>query len=105
VQGIDPWWAMKQAGTADRGPARFHDIIMPGNSSAGIVLGAMSFVFAFAIIWQIWWLAAAGGLGIFAAVLSQTFHDHAGHRIPASEIESIESRRALSPALALGTPT
>jgi cytochrome o ubiquinol oxidase subunit 1 len=105
VHGIDPWWDMKQAGTADPKPARFHDIIMPGDSSAGILLGAMSFIFAFAMIWQIWWLAAVGGLGMFAAALSQTFHDHAGHRIPASEIESIESRRALSPALALGTPT
>jgi cytochrome o ubiquinol oxidase subunit 1 len=105
VHGIDPWWAMKQAGTADRRPARFHDIIMPDDSRAAIVLGAMSFVFAFAMIWQIWWLAAVGGLGMLAAALSQTFHDHAGHRIPASEVETIESRRAISPALALEAPT
>ena len=99
VQGIDPWWTLKQAGTLDHRSARFHDIIMPGKSSAGIMLGAMSFVFAFAMIWQIWWLAAAGGLGIFAAVLSQTFHDRTGQRIPASEVEAIESRRGVSPAL------
>jgi cytochrome o ubiquinol oxidase subunit 1 len=105
VHGVDPWWAMKQAGTADRRAARCHDIIMPDDSRAGIVLGAMSFVFAFAMIWQIWWLAAVGGLGMFAAALSQTFHDQAGHRIPASEVEAIESRRAISPALALETPT
>jgi cytochrome o ubiquinol oxidase subunit 1 len=89
----------------DHKSARFHDIIMPGKSSAGIMLGAMSFVFAFAIIWQIWWLAAAGGLGIFAAVLSQTFHGHAGQRIPASEVEAIESRRGVSPALGREAPT
>ena len=99
VEGIDPWWTLKQAGTLDHRSARFHDIIMPGKSSAGIMLGAMSFVFAFAMIWQIWWLAAAGGLGIFAAVLSQTFHDRTGQRIPASEVEAIESRRGVSPAL------
>lgn len=105
VEGIDPWWTLKQAGTLDHRSARFHDIIMPGKSSAGIMLGAMSFVFAFAMIWQIWWLAAAGGLGIFAAVLSQTFHDHAGQRIPASEVEAIESRRGVSPALGRGART
>jgi cytochrome o ubiquinol oxidase subunit 1 len=105
VHGIDPWWAMKQAGTADHRPARFHDIIMPDDSSAGVVLGAMSFVFAFAMIWQIWWLAAVGGLGMFAAVLSQTFRDHAEHRIPASEVEAIENRRTMAPALAPGAPT
>jgi cytochrome o ubiquinol oxidase subunit 1 len=105
VHGIDPWWAMKQAGTADNRPARFHDIIMPDDSSAGVVLGAMSFVFAFAMIWQIWWLAVVGGLVMFAAVLSQTFHDHAEHRIPASEVEAIENRRIVVPALAPGVPT
>jgi len=105
VHGIDAWWAMKQAGTAVHRPARFHDIIMPDDSSAGVMLGVMSFVFAFAMIWQIWWLAAVGGLGMFAAVLSQTFRDHAQHRIPASEVEAIENRRTMAAALAPGTPT
>ena len=105
VHGIDAWWAMKQAGTAGHKPARFHDIIMADDSSAGVVLGAMSFVFALAMVWQIWWLAAVGGLGMFAAVLSQTFRDHAEHRIPASEIEAIENRRTMAAALAPGAPT
>jgi cytochrome o ubiquinol oxidase subunit 1 len=105
VHGIDAWWAMKQSGRAGHRPAHFHDIIMPGDSSAGVVLGAMSFVFAFAMVWQIWWLAAVGGLAMFAAVLSQTFRDHAEHRIPASEVEAIENRRTIAPALAPGAPT
>src|SRR5262249_43089659 len=54
VHGIDAWWAMKQAGTAARSPARCHDIVMPGNSGAGVALGAVSFVFAFAMVWQVW---------------------------------------------------
>jgi cytochrome o ubiquinol oxidase subunit 1 len=78
---------------------------MPADSSTGVVLGAMSFVFAFAMVWQIWWLAAVGGLGMFAALLSQTFRDHAEHRIPASEVESIENRRTMAPAFAPGAPT
>jgi cytochrome o ubiquinol oxidase subunit I len=105
VKSIDAWWAMKQAGTAGHRPARFRDIMMPDDSSAGVVLGATSFVFAFAAVWQIWWLAAVGGLGMFAAVLSQTFRDHAEHRIPASEVEAIENRRTMAPALAPGPPT
>jgi len=105
VHSIDAWWAMKQAGTAGLRPARFHDIIMPDDSCAGVVLGAMSFVFAFAMIWQIWWLATVGGLGMFAAVLSRTFRDHAEHRILANEVEAIENRRTMVPALAPGAPT
>jgi cytochrome o ubiquinol oxidase subunit I len=103
VKSIDAWWAMKQAGMAGRRPGRFHDIIMPDASSAGVIFGAMSFVFAFAMVWQIWWLASVGGLGMFAAVLSRTFR-HAEHRIPASEVEAIESRHIMAPALASGAP-
>jgi cytochrome o ubiquinol oxidase subunit I len=93
VHGIDAWWAMKKSGTAAHRPAGFHDIILPDDSSAGVALGATSFVFAFAMIWQIWWLVTVGGFGMFAAVLSQTFRDHAEYRIPASEVEAIESSR------------
>jgi cytochrome o ubiquinol oxidase subunit 1 len=105
VKGIDAFWAMKQAGTAGHRPARFHNIVIPNDSSAGVVLGAMSFVFAFAMIWQIWWLVAVGGLGMLAAALSQTFRDHPERCIPASEIEAIEIRRPVASAPIPGTPT
>jgi cytochrome o ubiquinol oxidase subunit 1 len=105
VHSTDAWWAIKKAGRAGHRPARFYDIIMPDKSSAGVALGAMSFVFAFAMIWHIWWLAGLGGLGIFAAVLSQSFRNHAEHRIPASEVEVIESHRTMAPTLAPGAPT
>jgi cytochrome o ubiquinol oxidase subunit 1 len=105
VHDVDAWWAIKQAGRAGYKPARFQDIIMPADSSAGIVIGAMSFVFAFAMVWQIWWMAAVGGLGMFAAVLSQTFRHRAERRIPASEIEAIENRRTMALAHARGAPT
>jgi cytochrome o ubiquinol oxidase subunit 1 len=42
---------------------------------------------------------------MFAAVLSQTFRDHAEHRIPASEVEAIENRRTMAPVLAPGALT
>jgi cytochrome o ubiquinol oxidase subunit I len=105
VKDIDAWWAMKQAGTAGHRLTRFHNIVMPDDSGAGVVLGAMSFVFAFAMVWQMWWLAVVGGLGMLAAVLSRTFRDHVKHRIPASEIEAIENRRSMAATLAPGAPT
>lgn len=105
VKDIDAWWAMKQTGMASHGLPRFHDITLPDDSSAGAVLGGMSFLFAFAMIWQIWWLGAVGGLGMLAAVLSQTVRDHAEHRIRASEVEAIENRRAIVVTLAPEMPT
>jgi cytochrome o ubiquinol oxidase subunit 1 len=104
VHGIDEWWAMKRAGTANQKPARFQDIVMPDDSGAGIILGGLSFVFAFAMVWHIWWLAIVAALGMLAALLSQTFRDEAKHRIPASEVEEIENDRDLRASLALGAP-
>jgi cytochrome o ubiquinol oxidase subunit 1 len=98
VHGIDAWWTMKRDGTGGRAPARFHAIIVPNDSGAGVVVGAMSFVFAFAMVWQIWWLAVVGAVGMLAAILSQTFRDHAEHRITAREVEAIENSRRLERA-------
>jgi cytochrome o ubiquinol oxidase subunit I len=102
VKSIDAWWAIKH-GAANRA-ARFHDIVMPGGSSTGVLLGGMSFVFGFAMVWQIWWLAAVAGLGIFAAMLSHASRGHAEYWIPASEVEAIENRRKMALALAPGAP-
>lgn len=104
VKSIDAWWAIKQAGRAGHMPARFHDIVMPGDSGAGVVFGATSLVLAFAMIWQIWWLAAVGGVGMLTALLSQAFRDHTEHCIQASEVEAIENRHTIAPTLALGMP-
>jgi cytochrome o ubiquinol oxidase subunit I len=93
VHEIDALWAMKMAGPAGRKPIRFHDIVMPNNTSAGVILGALSFVFAFAIIWHIWWLAVLSGLAMWAPLLAQTFDDRPGHRIPAREIKRLENLR------------
>jgi cytochrome o ubiquinol oxidase subunit I len=105
VKGIDAWWAMKQARGRGNRPLQFQDIIVPDDSSVGVLLGGMSFVFAFAMIWQIWWLAAVGGLGMFAAVLSHTFRGRAGCCIAASEVEAMERRRTMVPAFGAATPT
>jgi cytochrome o ubiquinol oxidase subunit 1 len=102
VKSVDAWWAMKQAGMPVRRPARFHDIVMPDCSSSGVVLGAASFALAFAMIWQIWWLAAVGGLGMLAAVLSRTLGGHPEHRMTASEVEVIENRRIPAGTFAAG---
>jgi len=105
VHGIDALWAMKKEGTDRRKPARFQDIVMPNNSGAGVVLGAMSFVFAFAMVWHIWWLAVVGGLVMWAVLLLQTFNDRAEHRILAREVEAIESNRSAAAAGASGALT
>ncbi len=98
VHGIDPVWAMKKAGAGDLKSRHFHDIVMPENTGAGVFLGALSFIFGFAMIWHIWWLAILSAAAMCVPLLARTFNTHTDHCIPASKIENIEGRHASLPA-------
>ena len=94
VDGIDAFWTMKQSDEVTGPATPVDDIVMPDDTAAGVVLGALSFVLAFAMIWFIWWLAILAGIGILTVLLGRTFVDDAEHRIPAAEIRRIEDSRA-----------
>jgi cytochrome o ubiquinol oxidase subunit 1 len=103
VDDPDALWVAKQAGTAGKAPERYEDIVMPNSTGAGVVLGVLSFVFAFAMVWYIWWLAIVSGLAMGAVVAFRTFNDRTEHVIPAAEVEAIESRRGAASAETGGT--
>ena len=44
---------------------------MPKNTPHGLIIGALAFVFGFAMVWYIWWLAVFGALGILAMVIAR----------------------------------
>lgn len=71
VNGLDAYWEMKRKGTAHQRPERYQDIHMPRNTPAGFVLGVLAFVFGFAMIWYIWWLAAASALAMNATLFGE----------------------------------
>ena len=62
--GIDAFHDMKARGVAYQQPARYHDIDMPSNTGAGVILGGLAFLLGFAMVWHIWWMAIACGVGI-----------------------------------------
>jgi cytochrome o ubiquinol oxidase subunit 1 len=93
VRDLDAFHDMKERGTAYRRPARYEDIHMPKNTGAGVIIGALSFVFGFAAVWYIWWLAAASALGIVVAVVARISDDDTDYTIPANEVERIENAR------------
>jgi cytochrome o ubiquinol oxidase subunit 1 len=91
VRDIDAFHDMKQRGTAYRRPARYEDIHMPKNTGAGVIIGALSFVFGFAAVWYIWWLVAVSAIGIVIAVVARSSDDDTDYIIPAAEVERIEA--------------
>ncbi len=97
VHDIDAFWDMKERGLAYARPERYEDIVMPKNSWHGFVLGVVAFVFGFAVIWHIWWLAGATFLGMIAVVVARGCADDLFMVIPAEEVARIEDARVRPP--------
>ena len=66
---------------------------MPKNAPHGLILGGLAFVFGFAMIWSIWWLAILAALGMLFTVIARSMDDDIHYVIPAAEVERIENER------------
>jgi cytochrome o ubiquinol oxidase subunit I len=102
VSGQDAYWAMKtrtRQQSPQSGEPNYRDIEMPRNSPTGFVCAFFATIMGFALIWHIWWMVAAGGIGAFATFVTFAWRDHDEYVIPAVEVARIdrvnlEQRRA-----------
>ncbi|EOD54296.1 cytochrome o ubiquinol oxidase subunit I [Aeromonas molluscorum] len=92
IAGLDAFWEAKQDGTAYQQPQRYAPIHMPKNSGAGVIIAAFSVVFGFAMIWDIWWMAIAGFVGMIATWIIHSFNDDVDYYVQVDEIERIEGQ-------------
>src|SRR5262249_41740454 len=96
VTGLDGFWAAKRRAHITQGePAQalaYEWIEMPKNSPIGFVNAFFAVVTGFALIWHIWWIAALGLAGAFAALLVFAFRDQEEVEIPALQIAQFETR-------------
>ncbi|MEG4642164.1 cytochrome o ubiquinol oxidase subunit I [Paracoccus sp. APAP_BH8] len=90
--GLDSWWEMKQQG-AVRPTGGYMPIHMPKNTGAGVILAALATICGMALVWYVWWLAAASFLGIIAVSIAHTFNYDRDYYIPVSDIEATEDAR------------
>jgi len=86
----DPFWATKQAGASLASP-KYTDIEVPNNTGMGIFIAAFAFVFGFAIVWHIWWLALAGLLGVITLLIVRLTDDDTEHTITAAQLAALEA--------------
>lgn len=93
VDEIDAFMDMKEKGVAYSRPDQYNDIEMPKNAPHGFIIGGSAFVFGFAVIWHIWWLAIFTALGMLFTVIARSFNDDIHYIIPAGEVERIENER------------
>jgi cytochrome o ubiquinol oxidase subunit I len=93
VYDIDALADMKEKSVPSRYPGPYHDILMPRNAAHGPVMGALAFLFGFAVVWYIWWLACASFLGFVLAIVIRSTDDETDYVIPAAEVKRIEDER------------
>lgn len=86
----DPFWDMKQSGVSKKEKPRYEPILMPRNTPIGIYIGALSFLFSFALIWHMIWLVPITVLGVVACIIIRLFDKDTEYYVPVAEIEKIE---------------
>lgn len=96
VDDIDAWTDMKEKGEAYQGKISYSPIHMPKNTSAGVLMAASLTAFCFAMIWHIWWLAAAGLVGGIAIFIKRCYASDVDYYVQPDEVARIEQAHNLS---------
>jgi len=102
IHDSDAWWDMKTRGY-ERPSEGFKPIHMPANTGAGFILSALSLIVGFALIWYIWWLAAAGFAALIGYAIFHTFNYRRDYYIPAETVQATEDARTKALAAAAAT--
>ncbi len=89
VHSRDPFWVMKHS--KPEKPHAYHDIHVPRNTGIGVVIGGLSMVVGFALVWHIMWMALIGMLGIAASLIIRLSNDDIEYVITAKELKKLES--------------
>ncbi|MDP4024030.1 cytochrome o ubiquinol oxidase subunit I [Methylobacterium sp. NEAU 140] len=93
VHDSDAWWDMKNRGYS-RPLTGYRPIHMPKNTATGAILAGLSFVFGFAMVWYVWWLAAVSFAAILVVAIHHTFNYDREFYIPADEVSRTEGQRS-----------
>ncbi len=91
VHDRDEFWAMKQQKRTQVTPV-YEAIHVPRNTSFGVLIGAVSFVIGFAIIWHIWWLGWLGLVILIGVIIAMTLREDSEHTVSKHEVETEERR-------------
>lgn len=85
----DAFWEYKKS--AKHPKLKLEDIVMPRNTSAGIVIASFALVLGFAIVWHIWWLAFLGLVGAIYSVIWRLNDEDTEYVITAKQLKEEES--------------
>ncbi len=91
VDSTDAFWEMKRHGeTLEDELPTIAAIHLPRNSANGVITAFFSFIFGFAMIWHIWWMAILGFTGIFVTFLFLAWRKEGEIEVSSAEIIRIQ---------------
>ncbi|MBI1402586.1 MAG: cytochrome o ubiquinol oxidase subunit I [Porphyrobacter sp.] len=96
VGGEEPYWRIKERAIAsqqERSASDYEPITMPRRSATGFVTAFFATVIGFAMVWQIWWLAALGLVCAYGAFVAFAWRDENEDTFSAEEVARIERAR------------
>ena len=90
VDDIDAFWDMKRS--KEPLPKRhFEPLYLPKNTPCGLFIASSAFIFGFAMVWHIWWMAAIGILGVILTVIIRNTSGEHELVLSAAKVKSIEA--------------
>lgn len=96
VHERDAFWEMKQQPVKRGSHPPYEKIHMPSNTPYGFYIGALSFVFGFAVVWYMFYLAALSGLGILTCIVLRLYEKKTDYYVSVDEIKKIETHKSVT---------
>lgn len=90
VQDRDEVMRRKGSG-ADPSMTECDDIALPGRSAVGAIVAVTGTLLGFALVWHIWWLAAAALAAAVALVIAIGFRSDTTETFPAGTITAVDA--------------
>ena len=91
VKEVDAFWDSKQTANSKQQTVVYKDIEMPKNTGMGFYIAGLLFLFSFAMVWHIWWLAIAGVVGAIICLVVRALDEETEYTISATELERLEN--------------
>lgn len=82
----DDWWYEKQRGLKRPAYEEYKPIMLPKNTSFGLIIGVAGGLFGFAMIWHIWWFGILMFAVAIITILVRTLNDNSEYEVPADEL-------------------
>ena len=66
-------------------------ILLPRSSSLGPIMGGLTFVLGFSLVWYLWWSAILALAGLIGCVIARSWNEHTEEELSAQEVLAIET--------------